>query len=100
MSGSTVDDLDLQYSRTVFAGRVVVAVFALLAIPLVVGSLDGRLMTPLAYPGYLVMMVGSSVGTYLFPNLAIWVFWAPFLLGTYAIAVVVGVGYRTIRSAS
>jgi hypothetical protein len=97
MSDSTAGGLDFQQFRTVFAGPVVVAVFALLTIPLVVGSLDGRLLTPLAYPGYLVLMIGSSVGSYLFPNLAIWVFWAPFLLGSYAVAVVAGVGYRTVR---
>lgn len=97
MSDSTAGGFDLQNFRTVFAGRVVVVVFTLLTIPLVVGSLDGRLLTPLAYPGYLALMVGSSVGSYLFPNFAIWVFWAPFLLGSYAVAVVAGVGYRTIR---
>lgn len=97
MSGSTTDGFDRQHLRTVLAGRVVVAVFTLLTVPLVVGSLDGRLLTPLAYPGYLALMVGSSVGSYLFPNLAIWVFWAPFLLGSYAVAVVVGIGYRTVR---
>ncbi|AZH26164.1 hypothetical protein [Haloplanus aerogenes] len=97
MSDSTAGGLDRQHLRTVFTGRVVVAVFAFLTIPLVVGSLDGRLLTPLAYPGYLALMLGSSVGSYLFPNLAIWVFWAPFLLGSYAVAVVSGVGYRRIR---
>ena len=97
MSGSTADRLDRQQVRTVLAGRVVLAVFALLTVPLTVGSLDGRLMTPLAYPGYLVLMVGSSVGSYLVPNLAIWVFWAPFFLGSYAVAVVVGAGYRLLR---
>lgn len=97
MSGSIAGELDCQHLRAVLAGRVVVAVFALLTIPLAVGSLDGRLLTPLAYPGYLVMMAGSSVGTYLFPDLAIWVFWAPFFFGCYAVAVVAGVGYRTVR---
>lgn len=97
MSDATADGFDFRRLRTVFAGRVVVAVFAFLTIPLVVGSLDGRLLTPLAYPGYLVMMIGSSVGSYLFPNYALWLFWAPFLLGCYAVAVVAGIGYRTVR---
>ncbi|WP_236044720.1 hypothetical protein [Haloarcula nitratireducens] len=97
MSDATSGGFDFRHLRTVFAGRVVVTVFSLLTIPLVVGSLDGRLLTPLAYPGYLVMMIGSSVGSYLFPNYALWLFWAPFLLGSYAVAVVAGIGYRTVR---
>lgn len=91
------DTLDTGLLRRLFAGPVVLATFGLLVVPLAAGSLDGRLMTPLAYPGYLVMMIGSSIGSYLFPNFALWVFWAPFVGGSYAISVVVGVLYRAVR---
>jgi hypothetical protein len=83
--------------RRLFAGPAVLATFGLLVVPLAAGSLDGRLMTPLAYPGYLIMMVGSSFGSYLFPNFALWVFWFPFVVGCYAISVVVGAVCRTVR---
>lgn len=83
--------------RRIFAGRSVIAVFVLLVGPIVVGSIDNDFMTPLALPGYVVLSVGSSIGNYLFPNLALWVFWAPFLLGSYAVSVVIGGLYRHIR---
>lgn len=82
--------------RRVFAGRVVLAAFALLVGPVVVGALDNDLMTPLALPGYLVFMTGSSIGSYLFPNFALWVFWAPFLAGGYVLAVMLGGTYRAL----
>jgi hypothetical protein len=88
---------DADAVRELFAGRVVLATFGLLVVPLAAGSLDGRLMTPLAYPGYLIMMVGSSFGSYLFPNFALWVFWFPFVVGCYAISVVVGAAARAVR---
>lgn len=83
--------------REVLAGRSVVATFALLVLPLAAGSIDSRLMTPLALPGYLVLTVGSSVGSWLFPSLALWVFWVPFLAASYAFSVVVGTFYRALR---
>lgn len=83
--------------RRVLAGPPVVATFLLLVVPLAVGALDTSLMTPLALPGYLVLTVGSAVGNLLFPNFALWVYWAPFLLACYGLAVVVGAGYRRLR---
>ncbi|EJN61402.1 hypothetical protein [Halogranum rubrum] len=83
--------------RRLVAGPSVLVTFALLVVPLTAGSLDGRLMTPLAYPGYLIMMVGSSFGSYLFPNFALWVFWFPFVVGCYGISVVVGILFRAVR---
>lgn len=91
---STDHESDL---RRLVAGPSVLVTFALLVVPLTAGSLDGRLMTPLAYPGYLIMMVGSSFGSYLFPNFALWVFWFPFVVGCYCISVVVGVVFRAVR---
>jgi hypothetical protein len=83
--------------RTILAGPVVLATFALLVCPLVAGAIDTRLLTPLALPGYLILTVGSSVGSMLFPALALWTFWVPFLLTSYALAVAVGAGYRALR---
>jgi hypothetical protein len=91
------DTLDTDLLRRLFAGPAVLVTFGLLVVPLAVGSLDGRLMTPLAYPGYLVLMIGSSIGSYLFPNFALWVFWAPFVVGSYGISVVVGALDRAVR---
>ncbi|WP_458187348.1 hypothetical protein [Haladaptatus sp. NG-WS-4] len=84
--------------REVFAGRAVIGAYILLVAPLVVGALDTRLMTPLALPGYLALTLGSSVGSYLFPTFELWVFWAPFLVGAYAVSVVVAAAYRAVRA--
>lgn len=86
----------MNYRRT-FAGSEVFVLYAFFVLPLALGALDSRLMTPLALPGYLALTVGSSVGSYLFPNFALWVFWVPFLVGAYAVAVVLGAGVRHVR---
>ena len=83
--------------RRLLAGPVVLGTFALLVVPLVAGAVDSALMTPLALPGYLVLTVGSSVGSWLFPALALWVFWVPFLGASYLFSVAVGAGYRALR---
>lgn len=83
--------------RRALVGPAVVASFVLLVVPLAAGAADTRLMTPFALPGYLVLTVGSSVGSWLFPNLALWVFWVPFLAASYAFAVVVGAAVRALR---
>ncbi|WP_101297623.1 hypothetical protein [Halegenticoccus soli] len=84
-------------ARDLLAGPVVLGVYALLVVPLLVGRLDARLMTPLAYPGYLLMTVGSSIGSVLFPNYALWVYWGPFLVGSYGLSVAVGGAYYLVR---
>lgn len=84
--------------RRVLAGQSVVVTFLLLVVPLVAGAIDTRLMTPLALPGYLILTIGSAVGNFVAPNFALWVYWAPFLLVSHGISVVVGVGYRSVRS--
>lgn len=83
--------------RRALAGPAVLTVFALLVVPLAAGRLHGALFTPLALPGYLLMTAGSAVGNALFSNLALWVFWVPFVLGCYVLAVAVGAGYRALR---
>lgn len=83
--------------RRVLAGPSVIATTVLLVVPLAAGALDSTLMTPLALPGYLVLTVGSGVGNLLFPNLALWVYWVPFALACYGLAVCVGVASRRLR---
>lgn len=84
--------------RRIFAGRSVIAVFVVLVGPLVAGAIDTDLMTPLALPGYIVFSLGSSIGSYLFPNFALWVFWAPFLFGSYLVSIITAGLYRTVRT--
>ena len=83
--------------RRLLAGPSVLVTFALLVVPLVVGTLKTALMTPLALPGYLVLTIGSAVGNLLFPQFALWLYWVPFALASYAISVVIGIGYRSVR---
>jgi hypothetical protein len=83
--------------REVFAGRAVWGSYLALVGPLVLGALDNRLMTPLALPGYLVFTLGSAVGSRLFPTLELWVFWVPFLVGSYVVSVVLATGYRVLQ---
>ena len=94
VAGGTGTGTDL---RRLLAGPAVLVTFALLVVPLAVGVLDTRLLTPLALPGYLVLTVGSSVGSWLFPALALWVFWVPFFGACYVLAVLVGAGDRSVR---
>ncbi|WP_227355002.1 hypothetical protein [Haladaptatus salinisoli] len=83
--------------REVLAGRAVWGSYLALVVPLALGALDNRLMTPLALPGYVVFTLGSAVGSRLFPTLELWVFWAPFLAGSYAVSVALAAGYRALR---
>lgn len=66
----------------------VLVVYALLVVPTVAAQFWRP--TPLALPGYVVMTAGTVFGRALAPNYEMWVYWAPFLVGCYAIAVVVG----------
>jgi hypothetical protein len=84
-------------ARQVFAGPPVLVAFALLVVPLAVGAVDTAFVTPLALPGYLVLTIGSAVGNLLFPNFALWVYWVPFLLACYVLAVLAGSVYRRVR---
>ena len=84
--------------RRMLAGRSVISTFVIIVGPLVAGTIDTDLMTPLAFPGYVALSLGSSIGSHLFPNLALWVFWAPFLFGSYVVSLVVAGLYRTVRN--
>lgn len=82
-------------ARALFGCDVLFA-FAALVVPVALGAVDTSLMTPLALPGYLLLTVGSSVGSHLFPQYALWVFWGPFVAGAYGVAVLAAAGYRAV----
>lgn len=79
-----------------FVGRAVWVVFGLLVGPLLAGLIDGRLWTPLALPGYLLMLAITYVASVLVPQYRFWVFWPPFVLASYGISVVVGGAYYAL----
>lgn len=81
------------------AGPVVWSVFALLVFPLALGVIDARLMTPLALPGYTLFVLMTVVGDVLpvVRNFGFRLYWLPFLLVCYGIAVAVAMGYYLLR---
>lgn len=83
--------------RRWFAGPDVLTVVAVLVLPLLIGTLDSRFLTPLAYPGYLLHALGTAAWNRVLPNFALWVFWGPFVGICYAIGVVVAAGYRAAK---
>lgn len=83
--------------RRVLAGPATLATYALLVVPFAIGSVKTALMTPLALPGYLIFVFGTKIGNAVWPRFAFWVYWFPFTIGCYGIAVVVGYGYEVLR---
>ncbi len=83
--------------RKLLAGRAVVGWYLLLVVPLVVGALDARFMTPLALPGYLMLTLGSAYGSHLFPTFELWVFWMPFFVGMYVVSVGLAMASNAMR---
>ncbi|AGB37775.1 hypothetical protein [Natronococcus occultus] len=82
----------------VLFGPATVVTFCLLFVPLAVGVLDTRLMTPLAAPGYTLLLAMTVVGSEVFPQYSLWVYWVPFTVVCYGIASVVGGLYYGIRA--
>lgn len=83
---------------TVVAGPGVVLVFAALTVPLVVGTLDARFHSPLAAPGYTLFVVLTLVGEAVVPQFTFRLYWPPFLLCSYGLAVVTaGIGRGCLR---
>lgn len=87
-------------ARRVLGGPVTIAVFAALVTPFALGRFETSLMSPLAMPGYLLFVIGTKIGNALTPRFAFWLYWVPFLVGCYAIAVVVSFGYELHRTSS
>ncbi|ELY57192.1 hypothetical protein C491_11843 [Natronococcus amylolyticus DSM 10524] len=75
--------------RALFGPATVVA-FCLLFVPLTLGVLDTRLMTPFAAPGYALLLAMTVVGSYVLPQYGLWIYWIPFTVVCYGIAAVVG----------
>ncbi|MFC4987029.1 hypothetical protein [Saliphagus infecundisoli] len=82
----------------VLSGPATVVVFCLLFVPFVLGVFDARLMTPLAAPGYTVMLAMTAVGSRLV-SYDLWIYWVPFLAACYAVAVAAGGLYYGFRLA-
>ena len=76
--------------RRVLTAPATIATFLLLVVPLALGWLRTSLLSPLALPGYLIYTVGSAIGNLVAPRLELWVYWIPFLAGSYSIAVTFG----------
>lgn len=79
-----------------FVGRAVWVVFGLLVGPLLAGLIDGRLWTPLALPGYLLMLAITYLASVIAPQYRFWLFWPPFVLASYGVSVVVAGAYYAL----
>jgi hypothetical protein len=82
--------------RQVLLSPATIATYLFLVVPLAVGWFRTSLLSPLALPGYLIYVVGTAIGNLFAPRLAFWVYWIPFLVGCYGVAVVVGLGYELL----
>ncbi|MCU4740939.1 hypothetical protein [Natronoglomus mannanivorans] len=83
--------------RRLLWGLPTLTAYALLVVPFVAGVLETSWMTPLALPGYLVYVVGTAIGNTISPGLSLWVYWGPFFVGCYGLAVGIGYGYAVFR---
>lgn len=86
--------IDGAFLRRHLANRWVLGVYALLVVPLAVGQFWR--MTPLALPGYVIMTAGTVIGRALVPNYEMWLYWVPFLLSCYGLAVLAGAALRAL----
>lgn len=89
--------VDRSTLRRLLVGTDVLVVTLALVLPVAVAAVETRLATPLALPGYLLLTLGSAVGSHLFPAYALWLFWVPFVLGSYALAVCSTLVWRSVR---
>ena len=73
--------------RRALFGRDVLVITSVLVLPVVLGAAETSLVTPLGVPGYLLLTLGSALGSQLFPSYALWLYWIPFVGGSYGLAV-------------
>ena len=83
--------------RRALTAPATIATYLVLVVPLALGWFKTSLLSPLALPGYLIYVVGTAIGNLFAPRLDFWVYWGPFLVGCYGVAVVVGCGYEFLR---
>lgn len=94
--GGTTADRDAWWVAV--AGPGVVCLFSLLTVPPVLGTLDARLHSPLAVPGYALFVALTVVGERVVPQFVFRLYWPPFLLCSYGVAVAgAGVGRACLR---
>lgn len=84
--------------RRVLWGPPTLTAYALLVVPFAVGWLRTSWMTPLAVPGYVLYVTGTAIGNAIAPRFDLWVYWVPFLVGCYGLAIAVGYGYDRTRA--
>jgi hypothetical protein len=73
----------------------VLLVYALLVVPTLAAQFWRP--TPLLLPGYLIMTAGTVFGRAFAPNYEMWLYWGPFLVGSYAVALLVGTALDRFR---
>lgn len=83
--------------RRALTAPATIATYLLLVVPLALGWFKTSLLSPLALPGYLIYVIGTAIGNLFAPRLDFWVYWAPFLVGCYGVAVTVGYLYELLR---
>ena len=91
----TEDRIDLGFR--IFAGPGVWTAFGILTIPFVAATVDARLTTPLAGPGYTLFVGLTIVGERIVPKYAFVVYWGPFFIVSYVLSIIVAASVRAIR---
>jgi len=84
--------------RRALFGRDVLVITSVLVLPVVLGAAETSLVTPLGIPGYLLLTLGSAFGSHLFPSYALWLYWLPFVGGSYGLAICLA-GARRLAAA-
>ena len=83
--------------RRVLCSPATLSTYAFLVVPFALGWLRSSWMSPLALPGYLVFVIGTAIGNAVAPRYEFWVYWGPFLVGSFGLSVLVGYGYEAWR---
>lgn len=73
--------------------------FALLVFPVALSTIDSRLWSPLALPGYVLFVLMTAIGNVLpkVRNLGFRLYWLPFIVVCYGISLAIGTGYDAVR---
>ncbi len=73
--------------------------FALLVFPLALSTIDSRLWSPLALPGYVLFVLMTTIGNILpkVRNFGFRLYWVPFIVVCYGISLAIGTGCGAVR---